>query len=46
MKIKHNLGHSSQKEGKNIVQKYDGATELLNSAIESMQHVFSCPIQV
>ncbi|MEF2968979.1 chemotaxis protein CheX [Paenibacillus sp. M1] len=29
-----------------MVQKYDGATDLLNSAIESIRHVFSCPMQV
>lgn len=28
------------------MQKYDDATDLLNSTIESMQHVFSCPMQV
>ncbi|WP_334075974.1 MULTISPECIES: chemotaxis protein CheX [Paenibacillus] len=28
------------------MQKYDGATDLLNSTIESMKHVFSCPLQV
>lgn len=28
------------------MQKYDGASDLLNSAIESLKHVFSCPIQV
>ncbi|RCX14440.1 chemotaxis protein CheX [Fontibacillus phaseoli] len=28
------------------MQKYDGATDLLNSAIESIKHVFSRPMQV
>ncbi|WP_410772413.1 chemotaxis protein CheX [Fontibacillus sp. BL9] len=28
------------------MQKYDGATDLLNSAIESIKHIFSCPMQV
>lgn len=27
------------------MQKYDDATDLLNSTIESMQHVFACPMQ-
>lgn len=28
------------------MQKYDGASDLLNCALESLKHVFSCPIQV
>ncbi len=28
------------------MHKYDGATDLLNSAIESIKHIFSCPAQV